>query len=198
LFIVTDGHGGDKTSRFINENFESILKKQSVLESNDELLFSSTLQIISDTWDHDFKTDEDGSTFIGMLINYITGVAIIMNLGDSKLCMYDKLGNLSFEIIDHDFESRLEMRKLYKRSVDHGLPCHVSYDEHETKRLNDSIALSRAIGDNAIELKGCIGHKPTIYKLNLKNNIFNYIVVASDGLWDELSPNEVGQYISHQ
>ena len=60
-------------------------------------------------------------------------------------------------------------------------------------RLGGILAITRGLGDFDLKKKG-LSCEPSITKKLIDHNV-NYCVLASDGVWDVLSPDEVSKII---
>jgi protein phosphatase PTC1 len=63
-------------------------------------------------------------------------------------------------------------------------------------RVGGVLAVSRAIGDFSVRISGLIS-VPTIKKRMLKASD-KFIVIASDGVWDELSDQDAVNYCKEE
>ena len=193
IFGVLDGHGGVECSSYVGDELPakitSFMKNGNTPE---EALHNSYLDI-----DKDFLKgySNAGSTANCLLFDYKTNIAYIANTGDTRavLCRSGRAIDLS---VDRKATDPEEIARVIKEGgfVSKG-------------RVMGSLAVSRAIGDSQlknISKKGRIlipdpevtKYKPKmcICQNNQNLDTFNdgicmdeFIIIATDGLWDVLS-----------
>ena len=176
---VFDGHGGDKVSVFLKLYFHDILKSElenSVLPMDQRLknAFRRLTSILPQDIAH-----HTGSTAVVMLEH--GNKAYIANVGDSRAIM-----NINEKAVGITQDHKPNLASEYERIIKNG--GFVAIDPHGTPRVNGNLALSRAIGD--LYLVPYISPEPDIFMVELNESV-NYIVLASDGVWDVFQNQEV-------
>ena len=63
-------------------------------------------------------------------------------------------------------------------------------------RLNGILAISRGIGDFDLKNKG-LSNEPHLYKCLIDEDV-DYCVIASDGVWDVLTPEDIYRITKHE
>lgn len=109
----------------------------------------------------------------------------VAHVGDSRAVLSNLDGTVQRLFEDHKPGRRDEMERIESAG---GLVVEVS----GTFRVNGVLAVSRAIGDP--ELKQFIIPRPDIFKFSLSGHE-EFLVLASDGLWDNISDEECMEYV---
>jgi len=186
LFGVFDGHGGTAASAYVRDNILVYLTK-ALEDNNKEVLTEegifNALKECFKRLDADYK-GSDGTTATVALI--LEGHIWVANVGDSRtiLVTEDKIVQAS--------EDAKPSMKRYAKKIEK-LGGFVLAD-----RVNSTLATARAIGDKDIlGKKGecCVSPHPKITCYPIKDFMKGYLVLASDGLYDVATTNEVGQAI---
>ncbi len=199
MFGVCDGHGGKEAAEYasqhIPKNFENSTKER----TEDGLIeaFEKT--------DKDFlkKKINDGSTAVVCLIREEDGkqVLYIANTGDSRLVWCRKYQHGWFERFVL-FKGRYGVKYVETRD-------HKPSDPLEKKRINDAggevkiwgvprvcgLAVSRAIGDLRIKNINPKWVIPTPDVRRFEITKDDYIILASDGLWDRITSEEAAKQV---
>jgi serine/threonine protein phosphatase PrpC len=179
---IYDGHGGREaaeiTSRMLTpyfmhawaKEFEKPLRDR---RSEPELLREAYLTVDVHLVEKDIKS---GTTVANL---YIMGDRFLAsNAGDTRVIIGTKKG-FSFLTKDHkpDLpEEKARIENLGGRVLSYGAP-----------RVEGILAMSRALGDSG--LKPYISCEPRIVEGYLGNEN-DYAVLACDGVWDVLTPDE--------
>ena len=180
LFCVFDGHGGDFVSKYLKENFASILHNS--IKLNYTLNFHSILNSTFESVDKNLEkfdiTQNCGSTATIVVMD--NNIIYCANVGDSK-CFYIDKKNAVQMSEDHNCKNEKEKEQLTKKGVKIFL-----------NRVFGSLALTRTFGDFEFKKEGitCI---PFIKKIYLDKNDIKYIVIASDGIWDVVNKDKLFQ-----
>jgi serine/threonine protein phosphatase PrpC len=174
LFCIFDGHGGidvvnflkNRMSQLIKSNLENLIPvKESISKSfykiDEELKF--------------YDSDNVGSTATVIIIK--DNIIYCGNVGDSKayIVYKEKVEQIS---VDHKCINEKEKERIIK--------CGGKIVKN---RVNGQLILSRTLGDKAIKKFGVIC-EPDINEIKVNNDI-NFIVLASDGVWDVINDNEL-------
>ena len=166
LFCIFDGHGGNITAKLCVKKFPEIFRK-CLLESpfDYEMALKKSFYLM-DKEIEKLKALEVGNTATVVFIN--NKLLYCANVGDSSCALLGKTN----EFITT--EDKCTNKKEIKRG-----------------RLGGILAVSRGLGDFDLKSKGLIC-EPHIIKRLIDHNL-NYCVLASDGVWDVLNPDEVAK-----
>lgn len=199
-YAAIDGHGGDAASIFIQSNLvsiiETILIKHSILtrkktRTNRPIVHDEIVQYINEaikTLEHQFckmakkKGDDSGACVVAMVI-LDKFHAFIANVGDCRAVLLDDLPiPLS---TDHKSKCIEEQKRI---------------EEAGGRVINDRLCgvldPSRAIGDLDLKTpdkRGQLIATPEIQYLRLVRG--QTIVLATDGVWDILSNEQVAELV---
>lgn len=212
VFGVFDGHGGKMTSSFAAAFFpyvltEGILKsfgslvKEATEKPSDWNSLVSYPQVLSDALHETHarlmkseyaksKHPQDGSTAIVCL--FTDGSVITANVGDSRAVLGTSRGAKDLST-DHKPDDPKELKRIVAAGGA------VELDRYGTPRIyykdtaRGGLALSRALGDDFYKPNGRAALVPvdpevTIHPLQPDSDEF--VIIASDGLWDVYSSSE--------
>lgn len=199
-FIVSaimDGHAGHNCSTFLHNQITKCISA-SMLKSPSEPIgeeqLRSALQSLHVQWEKSKEYDGSGSTLSGLIIDKLRPFNIwFYNLGDSQALMFDHNGIVKHQTAIHDLsiDRQAEIRAKYPS-------VYISDNILGMKRVHgqqSALNLSGAFGDTADPiLKKCLIKEVDINKVSINTadrQLPLTIVLASDGLWDELSHEEV-------
>ncbi|CAH0392618.1 unnamed protein product [Bemisia tabaci] len=133
------------------------------------------------------RESEAGTT---ALVAIIEGSQLIVaNVGDSRGVMCDSDGNP----VPLSFDQKPDREDELKRLVRAG--GKVGYNRGGCARLDAYIAMSRSLGDQKTKLDHRLIPTPEVYIFDLADHRPEFIVLATDGLYDELSSEEVVSFI---
>lgn len=179
-FAIFDGHGGDSVSTFLKVYFKDIIKKELVQNKG---------QNIEKCLMHSFvKMNE----IIPRNIGITTGsTALIILKGHDKLYIANigdcrAITNFKTKALPITIDHKPNLKREYERITNLG--GLVLFDPYGTPRVNGNLAVSRSFGD--FYLSPYVTWTPDIFTVDLNNNN-NFLIAASDGLWDTLSNQEV-------
>eukprot|EP00210_Caulerpa_lentillifera_P008223 g7851.t1 len=184
FFGVFDGHGGCSAARFVSDNLlnnllqhprfvsdlESALK-ESYTRTDEEFLNSSNVEFC-----------DDGCTAVTAVI--VDRKLVVGNVGDSRavLCVNGKAIQLS---VDHKPNHDAEKERIEKLG---GMVCWAG-----TWRVSGMLAVSRAFGNRL--LKKFVVANPFITTIEELNNDHEFLILATDGIWDVINNEEAVQMI---
>lgn len=183
---VFDGHGGDFVANFLKDRYEDILKE--ILRKNEgsipDMLYESFKRVVSDIPKHESMTC--GSTCL-VALRY-GEVIFVANAGDCRAVM-----NKGEEAVGISVDHKPNLKREFERINQGG--GHVTFHPMDAPRVNGSLAVSRSIGD--FYLHPHVTWVPDVYVVKKDPN-HNILVLASDGLWDAMSNEEViGVFVKH-
>lgn len=199
LFGVFDGHGGSEVATYCKNEFSNVLdtqiQKMLVCKNTCNTRQIKTLsqaqlaQVVANSFldidkaiIHQFPKPV-GSTASVVLITPNT--IVTANCGDSSIIIgYTK----GFDILsnDHKVGDPNEMERLRKQGAI------ITVVPGDTPRINSMLNLSRSLGD--AHLKQYVLPNPFMSIIPISSKI-QYILIASDGLWDVFTPIEVHQFV---
>lgn len=214
---VFDGHGGSNISKFLKKEFFDIfleqIKTYDVEQNwNNKTKMRNFFEKLFFSIDEDyFKTygEEDAgstATMVFIPLNTKMGhVIYVCNLGDSRTIVFDKNGN---EIMK-DIENQLILATIDHKPnypvEEHRIKANNGYITYPygVARVNDNLAVSRGFGDFIYKIENekylkpnfqLVSVEPDVYTINLDTKNFDYplnILLASDGLWDIMTNEEI-------
>lgn len=213
VLAVFDGHGpsGAKVSSFVQQAVVDSLIKVSLLKT-DETTDSSISRVFQEAHaacklhaavldDKDkFDCVSSGTTATVAIAD--TDKVTIGFVGDSRciVAMQRKQGTKEFDIVAEtkdqtcdrkDEKHRIESSGGECRRLKGDIPRRVFVKDHGYPGL----AMTRSIGDTSGEAAGIIPI-PEIVKVEINHEKEQFIVVASDGVWEFLSSQAVVQTVS--
>ena len=181
LFCIFDGHGGNVTAKLCVKKFPEIFRK-CLLESPFD--YESALKksfFLMDKEIEKLKVNEVGNTATVVFIN--NKLIYCANVGDSSCALLGKTNE--FITVEHKCTNKNEMKRIEKEG-----------GKIIDDRLGGILAVSRGLGDFDLKTKG-LSCEPSIIKKLIDHNL-NYCVLASDGVWDVLSPDEISKLIQNK
>ena len=176
LFCIFDGHGGGEVSKFLQENLPKYFK--SMLPFKNHFSDITKLFAMLDDKIKNLKVDDVGSTATIVYIEKQNGKRVLYcaNVGDSRCVLVNKKGIMR---LSHD--DRVDDPKEHERIIKQGGII-------SNGRIYGKLMLSRSFGDWGIKQYGVIVD-PHIVRIEINHNDL-YLIIASDGLWDEIKDEE--------
>ena len=181
-FSLFDGHGIDciepikyAICRFPNILIENLQNSNYNIEQS----LINSFKKIDDELKQYNQIDNCGSTATIILIDKELNLIYSANVGDSKSILINKNKTYQNLTTEHKVESNYEENERIKKLG--GLIFN--------GRLFGQLVLSRALGDFSLKNNGLISI-PSIHKIVL-NEDDCFIVIASDGIWDVLSEDDI-------
>lgn len=181
MFAVFDGHGGNKISQFLYKNLYKFLLDTQVHYPISNTYINAAYDYIQELLKTKKESVEMGSTCIVAII--YDNIINVINVGDSRCIICSKESAISLSD-DHKPNIDFERKRIEKLYGD------IYYDGHDW-RIKD-LSLSRAFGD--ISATPYVTHKPDIIKHKITKDD-NFLILASDGLFDVVSNQEVINFI---
>jgi serine/threonine protein phosphatase PrpC len=191
FFAVYDGHGGARVADACHANLYSLFINAGKPPGPglEEAFVKISDQVLADK-----RLEFEGSTAVVVHVGaekYTSG-----NVGDSRaiLCR----GNLAVNLTtDHKPDGPSEKARIEKLGGSvrwHGYlgPDRLPVQGMGAYRINGNLAVSRAIGD-ALE-RPFVSSAPDICEFD-KQDDDKFILLASDGLWDVMSSQEVCDFV---
>ncbi|KAJ0895898.1 putative protein-serine/threonine phosphatase [Helianthus annuus] len=178
FFGVYDGHGGSKAAEYVAKNLHSnvleMLEKCSENATTEEVVKAAFMK----TDDEFLKQGlESGACCVTALIK--EKELFVSNLGDCR-AVISKKGKAESLTKDHKASHDDERKRIQDKG---------GYVElhRGTWRVHGVLAVSRSIGD--AHLKDWVLGEPETKILPLTDDL-EYLILASDGLWDEVGNQE--------
>ncbi|XP_008806972.2 probable protein phosphatase 2C 74 [Phoenix dactylifera] len=179
FFGVFDGHGGRAAVDFVTEKLgNNILAALSQLKEKENQLelairagyLTTDSQLLS-------QGVSSGACVATVLLK--GGELHVANAGDCRIVMSRKG---AANVLTRDHRPGREDERVRIESSGGYVSCH-----NGVWRVQDSLAISRAIGD--ISMKEWIISEPEIKRLHLMSDC-EFLIIASDGLWDKVTNQE--------
>ena len=202
IFGIFDGHGpiptGADASEFVANNIQNELVEK--YKTDEDLSTCLTESFISlDEKMKEKKYTKSGTTAV---VSLITPYKIVVaNTGDSRLIIVrrgtDGKPKIKFHTEDHKPSLPYEKLRIEKAGGEVSVPVKGS---NEVPRINNDMAVSRALGDHEYKNPE-LEPKNQIISPVPDVNVFDrdkedmFIVLASDGVWDVMSNEEVMDFV---
>eukprot|EP01039_Chlorochromonas_danica_P002129 gene2129-2323_t len=184
LYGVFDGHGGDKAAEYCKQNLLQAIINDPYFESNTSRAATNAFFRV----DADFSSKAkpqgltDGSTAVVAII--ARSHLYVANAGDSRAVIVQKGGKTRSMSLDHRPERKDEESRIRKLGG--------TLQHWGRWRVQGVLAVSRAIGD--VSLQPYITCEPELMDklLDIEDE---YLVLATDGLWDVLENEDVAKLV---
>ncbi len=216
IYSVMDGHGtnghfvsqfcGEALKKFFSDENNFITKKekgkltkdllyQKLTSNNYSLLKKFFNKLQEDLINASFDTHFSGTTMV--VIYQIDNKIICSNIGDSRAILVSNIGNEDFQAIKLSNDQKPTNPEEQKRIEESGGEIATCDDEKENEGIKrvwvkgekfPGIAISRTLGDEVAKSVGVIC-TPEFIEKNYTSE--SYIIVASDGLWEFYSDEQV-------
>ncbi|KAH9261841.1 hypothetical protein BASA81_000497 [Batrachochytrium salamandrivorans] len=205
FFAVYDGHGGHSVAELARKylylefltDLIKLTEEGAALPETERVMraFHSSFTTFSDHVISNPSLDYEGSTAI---VVYLTDTAIVTaNLGDSRaiLCRSSKAIDLSIDHKPNYPPERKRIEALGGTVRWHGFtgPDRMPVPGMGAYRMNNNLSLSRAFGDH-LEMP-FVTAEPEVAMVSRKPALDRFIVLASDGLWDVMTSQEVVDFV---
>ncbi|OAP10894.1 hypothetical protein AXX17_AT2G26100 [Arabidopsis thaliana] len=179
IFGVYDGHGGVKAAEFAAKNLDKNIVEE-VVGKRDESEIAEAVKHGYLATDASFLKEEDvkgGSCCVTALVN--EGNLVVSNAGDCRAVM--SVGGVAKVLFSDHCPSRDDERKRIETTGGYVDTFHGVW------RIQGSLAVSRGIGD--AQLKKWVIAEPET-KISRIEHDHEFLILASDGLWDKVSNQE--------
>ncbi|KAI3667760.1 hypothetical protein L6452_42829 [Arctium lappa] len=177
FFGVFDGHGGSKAAEFAAENLENRIQDE--VEKRGEIEIVEAIKQGYLKADSEFLNQEQrgGACCVTAIIR--AGNLVVSNAGDCRAVVSN--GGVA-EALTSDHRPSRQDEKLRIESLGGYVDS-----SRGVCRVLGSLAVSRGIGDRS--LKQWITSEPETKMLKIVPE-FEFLIMASDGLWDKVSNQE--------
>ncbi|KAF6152393.1 hypothetical protein GIB67_020487 [Kingdonia uniflora] len=177
FFGVFDGHGGAKAAEFASENLVKNIKSE--VEARGEEYIIDAIKHGYLTTDSQFLKEDirGGTCCVSALLG--NGNLVVSNAGDCRAVM--SRGGIA-EALTSDHRPSREDEKVRIENLGGYVDCC-----RGVWRLQGSLAVSRGLGDR--HLKQWVIAEPETKVLRIESDC-EFLVLASDGLWDKVTNQE--------
>uniref|UniRef100_A0A3Q2W8C2 Protein phosphatase 1L n=4 Tax=Haplochromini TaxID=319058 RepID=A0A3Q2W8C2_HAPBU len=194
IFGVFDGHGGEAAAEFAKTHLPEALRQQLLTyerEKEISLSYPSILEQQILTLDREILEklsaayNEAGTTCLVALLS--DKELTVANVGDSRGVLCDKDGNAI--PLSHDHKPyQLKERKRIKKAGGF-----ISFNG--SWRVQGILAMSRSLGDYPLKNLNVVIPDPDVMSFDLNKLQPEFMILASDGLWDTFSNEEAVRFI---
>ncbi|XP_017547322.1 protein phosphatase, Mg2+/Mn2+ dependent, 1Lb [Pygocentrus nattereri] len=198
IFGIFDGHGGEAAAEYVKTHLPEVLKqqlqvyekeKENSLLSYQSILEQQILNVDKQMLDKlSASYDEAGTTCLVALLS--DKELTVANVGDSRGVLCDKDGNAI--PLSHDHKPyQLKERKRIKRAGGF-----ISFNG--SWRVQGILAMSRSLGDYPLKNLNVLIPDPDVLTFDLDKLQPEFMILASDGLWDAFSNEEAVRFIKER
>ncbi|XP_068557650.1 protein phosphatase 1L [Cebidichthys violaceus] len=195
IFGIFDGHGGEAAADYVKAHLPDSLKQQLQAFEREKresaLSYGSILEQRILTVDREMldklsaNHDEAGTTCLVALLS--DRELTVANVGDSRGVLCDKDGNAV--ALSHDHKPyQLKERKRIKRAGGF-----ISFNG--SWRVQGILAMSRSLGDYPLKNLNVVIPDPDIMTFDMDKLQPEFMILASDGLWDAFSNEEAVRFV---
>lgn len=183
FYGVFDGHGGERAAQFTTQMLPRCIFKRN-FQHDPIAALKQAYREVDDDWLSVARANnmDDGTTAITALIH--NNVIYVANAGDSRCIMFS-----NGRVIPMSSDHKPNRPDEKKRIEDLG----GFIQKPDVWRVNGMLALSRAIGDK--HLKKWVTCEPEVFS-HIRTPGDQYLILASDGLWDVVSNEEAAQIVN--
>lgn len=183
FYGVFDGHGGERAAQFTTQMLPKCIFKRN-FQHDPINAIKQAYREVDDDWLAVARANnmDDGTTAVIALIH--NNVIYVGNAGDSRCIMFS-----NNKVIPLSSDHKPNRPDEKKRIEDLG----GFIQKPDVWRVNGLLALSRAIGDK--HLKQWVTCEPEVFS-HIRTPGDQYLILASDGLWDVISNEEAVQIVN--
>ena len=212
-FAVFDGHGGNKCADFLRDNLLKLICNNNFFPTDIPKAiktgFADADQIFLEYAIKDGGELLDNSGSCGLILLVVNNILYIGNVGDSRCLISQKNGKIQKDVTrDHKpnypYEKErilLNGGKIYQTQT----PINQNNDILNNNTIlmgphrvsPGNLSVSRTVGDAIAKLEILGGNKkvvisePDIYVFDLSKDDVDYIFLACDGVYDQLTSRDV-------
>ena len=202
FFGIYDGHGGKACANYLKDNLHRFIFDSSHFPKKPKQALLEGFQKAEDEFLNWARENSDNSGSCVLVVMILGGKCYVANTGDSRAIVSSHQGGKTVRITkDHKPDDPLEQERIIQAGgtvVTHNYPvmnsAGVRTGLNVSRIIPGNIAISRTIGDIEIKNAGVIIHTPDIKSFRLTED-FDFIVLASDGIYDKLNDKDVTEYI---
>ncbi|KAL8213902.1 hypothetical protein R6Q57_003351 [Mikania cordata] len=177
FFGVYDGHGGSKAVEFVSENLQNNIRKE--VEKRREIEIVESIKQGYLNTDSEFLKQEERGGACCVTAVITSGNLVVSNAGDCR-AVVSRGGAAEALTSDHRPSRPDEKQRI--ESLGGYVDC-----SRGVSRVLGSLAVSRGIGDRS--LKQWISAEPETKVIKIMPE-FEFLIMASDGLWEKVSNQE--------
>ena len=187
---VFDGHSGDDVSQYCSTSYAQHLSDAlSLYREDDVLAIKDSLDKIDASAKLLLQKTSAGTTACVVMIHPTS--IVTANVGDSRAILFSREdGGVTFDLSrDHKPSDPAEHDRIL-RSGGFVTQPHQTDGVH---RVMGRLSLSRALGDWELRPWVSPASDVTVHERKLEDT---FVVIATDGIWDVMSSDEVGRKIN--
>eukprot|EP01116_Phalansterium_solitarium_P020835 TRINITY_DN627_c0_g1_i1.p1 TRINITY_DN627_c0_g1~~TRINITY_DN627_c0_g1_i1.p1 ORF type:complete len:621 (+),score=214.55 TRINITY_DN627_c0_g1_i1:221-2083(+) len=192
LVAIFDGHGGPQISAFSAKKIEDILTHELKHHKTEPMrdVLRDTFNTLNEKVRDARLVQLGGCT--ALVAVFLGDKGYVANVGDSRAVLY-RDGEVSRVSVDHKPNVPEEERRIL--SLGGRVTTTLNKFGASTSRLQGVLAVSRAIGDFALE--PYISAEPYVHEISLGGPSKNhFLIMACDGLWDMINDKEAANMIA--
>eukprot|EP01025_Chloroclados_australasicus_P019298 TRINITY_DN2052_c0_g1_i3.p3 TRINITY_DN2052_c0_g1~~TRINITY_DN2052_c0_g1_i3.p3 ORF type:complete len:295 (+),score=28.91 TRINITY_DN2052_c0_g1_i3:251-1135(+) len=185
-FGIFDGHGGVSAANFVKAHiFDNIIQNKNFKQDTRKAIVEAYNVTDQQYLQQQNQADgrEDGCTAVTVIV--VQNKMYVANVGDSK-CVLCRDGEGMLLTVDHKPNLQNERERIENAG---GVVIWAG-----TWRVGGVLAVSRAFGDKPLKKFVVAEPHVQIETLTAKDE---FIILASDGVWDVLAPSSAIQLIRH-
>ncbi|KAJ0102220.1 hypothetical protein Patl1_06636 [Pistacia atlantica] len=179
LFGVFDGHGGPKAAEFAAKNLDKNIRAEVCSRKCEEEGIERAIRNGYLTTDTEFLRENHGGGTCCVTALIQKGDLLVSNVGDCRAVL--SRGGVAEALTSDHQPSRKDERDRIEAQGGY-VDCY-----HGVWRIQGSLAVSRGIGDR--HFKQWVIAEPETKALRIKPDC-EFLILASDGLWDKVSNQE--------
>eukprot|EP00644_Phytophthora_capsici_P005249 jgi/Phyca11/538370/estExt2_Genewise1Plus.C_PHYCAscaffold_10994 len=194
---VYDGHGGANVSQYLRNQLYSMIAPELALLDQEIVAENKSVNNVAAKSSRRQKNEWkfQGSTAVGVLL--FDDVLYSLNVGDSRavLCRGGNVVDLTRDHKPNDPQERARIESLGGRVQWYGYVDAQGepIEPYGAYRVNGNLAVARAIGDR--DSRPFVIGEAEIRQYDIEYDKDEFIVIASDGLWDVFTSSEVVEFV---
>ena len=196
LLLMCDGHSGEKCSEHVTnilpKLIQATLKNISSLEKSDNINKLLTKIVLKIDKHYTKLKDFSGTTCVFAL--FINNLIHIVNIGDSRCIIGTTQNKIKLATHDHKPAATKELKRIYANG---GGITNIDTPRVYINQNVNGLAISRVLGDVHYKGKNIVIANPDIY-VRTKLDKDEFIILASDGLWDVVTNNEAILFVNQR
>lgn len=177
LAAVFDGHGGRDVAALARDQFPARFRRGLNEGQGPEAAFRTAFSVV----DEDAKGLEGGSVAAAVYVN--GDELVVANVGDAHAALAWETGALQLTV-DHRLTNEEERKRVMSAGA-------VIWGPYVCLPEGPGLMPTRSLGDHAFRRIGVLA-EPAISRHRVRPG---FLVLACDGLWDVLSPDELPLFV---
>ncbi|KAJ9464416.1 Protein phosphatase 2C-like protein 3 [Diplonema papillatum] len=184
---VYDGHNGKEAAVFAKEHMHHFLAKAASYPGDVSNSLRQAFAATNDAFLRRAEADNCGAGTTATVAVVLGREFHLANVGDSSAYLYStNLAEAPLQLTElHNVDNEAEAAAVKKRGGKISLVQGIA-------RVNGSIRVTRTLG--YLEAKDSMSAEPHIIHRTLQATD-DFVVLASDGIWDVMTPKEVGEFV---